>query len=213
MYLKTSELEKMNLGFGGHSCNWGTHIAGLYETEEERDQIITGFLSKGLEEKDLGLYAPVEQTAQDMKDKICQCCSKVKDLVDDEQYIQFYSAKALYYPEGTFSPQEMDDNLRVFYDDALSNGPRNIRATAEMAWALESIPGVEQLMVYESRLNAFISGKTWISICLYNLKRFSGDIIMEVFRTHPYVINKGVITENPFYEPPEIWLGKRGLSL
>ncbi|MFP4053584.1 MAG: hypothetical protein ACLFV7_06955 [Phycisphaerae bacterium] len=35
-------------------------------------------------------------------------------------------------------------------------------------------------MAYESRSNYFIPGKPWISICLYNVTRFSGADIMNV---------------------------------
>lgn len=37
MYVQTSEQPKLNLGFNDYECNWGVHIAGLYENEEERD--------------------------------------------------------------------------------------------------------------------------------------------------------------------------------
>ena len=40
MYIKTSNQEKLELGIGNYSCNWGIHIAGLYETDVERDEII-----------------------------------------------------------------------------------------------------------------------------------------------------------------------------
>jgi hypothetical protein len=77
-----------------------------------------------------------------------------------------------------------------------------------MVWALDAIPGVEHLMAYESRLNNFIEGKPWISICLYNLNRFSGATIMNVLKTHPYTISGGIITANPYYQEPEKWLSE-----
>jgi len=40
MHFQTSDQEKLELGFGGYTCNWGLHICGLYETEKERDEII-----------------------------------------------------------------------------------------------------------------------------------------------------------------------------
>ena len=43
-------------------------------------------------------------------------------------------------------------------------------------------------------------------ICLYNVNKFSGSIIMNVLRTHPYTINGGVIAENPYYQDPDKWL-------
>ena len=47
MHIHTSEQDRLELGFGNYTCNWGTHICGLYETEEERDEIIFGFLRHG----------------------------------------------------------------------------------------------------------------------------------------------------------------------
>ncbi len=43
MYFKTSNQPVLELGFNNYTCNWGVHFAGLYKTEEERDQTISGF--------------------------------------------------------------------------------------------------------------------------------------------------------------------------
>lgn len=206
MQVTTSNQPLMNLGFGGYSCNWGTHIAGLYETEQERDHILLGYLSQGAKEGDLELYCQTEQTMAEFSSKLSAHCPQCEKLLNDPNIFQVQSAKELYYPNGVFSPDAMDDGLGKFFEQSQKNGPRNIRATAEMVWALEAIPGKEHLMVYESRLNYFIPGKPWISICMYNVTKFTGDIIMNVLRTHPFVINKGVITENPYYQDPDIWL-------
>jgi hypothetical protein len=102
----------------------------------------------------------------------------------------------------------MDKGLNDYFIESQKNGKRNIRATAEMVWALEAIPGVEHLLAYEARLNYFIPGKPWISICLYNVTKFSGKIIMNVLKTHPYTIISGMINQNPYFEDPAEWLKK-----
>lgn len=58
MHIKTSDQEQMLLGIGGYSSNWGAHISGLYETEQERDEIIFGFQKQGYIDGDLQLYCP-----------------------------------------------------------------------------------------------------------------------------------------------------------
>jgi hypothetical protein len=64
-------------------------------------------------------------------------------------------------------------------------------------------------MAYEARLNYFIPGKPWMSICMYNLSRFDGKTIMNVLQTHPYTISKGgIVTKNPYYVHPDIWLAE-----
>jgi len=210
MHIRTSDQERLELGFGGISCNWGVHIAGLYETEKERDEIIIGYLHEGAEKRDLQLYCPTERTREDFEHEFTEKCSCCSALVKDAEIFQFFSTKELYYPTGVFSPWDMDDGLNAFYENSQRSGKRNIRATAEMCWALEAktIPGVEHLMAYESRLNYFIPGKPWISICMYNIRKFSGDMIMGVLKTHPYTISGKVITENPYYVDPGSYLEK-----
>ena len=206
MHIKTSEQEKLDLGFGGYTCNWGLHIAGLYQNEEERDEIIYGFLHQGDLENELQLYSPVEQTEEEFIKKYGQKYPECKHHTHDPQKFSLLSAKDLYYPNGIFSPQSMDVGLNSFYKESQKNGKKNVRASAEMVWALDAIPGIEHLMVYESRLNYFIPGKPWISVCLYNLNKFSGALIMQVLQTHPFTISGGVITQNPYYQHPDDWL-------
>ncbi|MDA3890805.1 MAG: MEDS domain-containing protein [Salinivirgaceae bacterium] len=208
MHIKTSNQPKVNMGFGNYTCNWGLHICGLYETEEERDQLVFGFLEKGYSEGDLQFYVPTERTFEDFKVKFTANCPHCESDLENTDKFQIMSGKELYYPTGKFSPKAMDDGLNDFFASSQKNGKRNIRATAEMAWALEAIPGVEHLMVYESRLNYFIPGKPWISMCLYNVTKFDGATIMNVLRTHPYSINRGIVVQNPFYQDPDIWLSE-----
>lgn len=208
MHIATSDQARLELGFYGHSCNWGVHMCGLYETEAERDEIIFGFLGRGMEDGDLLLFCPTEQSEGHFREEFARACPRCREGMGDQDRLQIMPARDLYYPDGTFSPWQMDEGLNAFYTASQRNGPRNVRATAEMVWALEAIPGVEHLMAYESRLNYFIPGKPWISICLYNLTRFDGSTIMNVLRTHPYAISKGVITENPYFQDPDLWLAR-----
>ncbi len=208
MHIHTSDQEKLNMGFNDYTCNWGLHICGLYENEQERDQIILNFLAEGSRAGDLQLYCPVERSKEDFEEKISGMCPECASKLHDPDVFQVRSAREIYYPNGTFSPREMDKNLGALFEESQLKGPRNVRATAEMAWALDAVPGREFLFVYESRLNYFIPGKPWISICMYNLKRFDGATIMDVLRTHPFTIGKGVITENPFFVHPDKWLAE-----
>jgi hypothetical protein len=208
MHIHTSGQEKLELGFGNYSCNWGIHMCGLYETISERDEIIMGFLHQGEIEGDLQLYCPAERTETDFISEYTKSFPDSASSLADANKFQLYSAKNLYYPNGAFSPWDMDKGLNNFFIESQKKGRKNIRATAEMVWALEAIPGVEHLMAYEARLNFFIPGKPWISICLYNLNKFKGADIIRVLQTHPYTISGGVITQNPYYQDPAEWLMK-----
>ncbi len=208
MHIKTSDQEELMLGIGNYSCNWGAHICGLYENQQERDEIIFGFLKQGYLTGDLQLYCPVERTPEEFYRDFGDYCPQCSNHLHDTSHFDLRSAKELYYPEGVFDPWYMDQSLAKYYACSQEKGKRNIRATAEMSWALEAIPGVEFLMAYEARLNYFIPGKPWISICMYDVTKFSGKAIMNVLRTHPFAINGGIITQNPYFVHPDQWLAE-----
>ena len=86
MHIQTSNQEKLDLGFNKYTCNWGVHICGLYETEEERDEIVFGFLHAGDLAGDLQLYCPVERTKDHYAKSIL---SESRHLVERECSILF----------------------------------------------------------------------------------------------------------------------------
>lgn len=41
---------------------------------------------------------------------------------------------------------------------------------------------------------------------VHDLRRFRGDIVVDVMRTHPLIIIGGILQENPFFVPPDEFL-------
>jgi len=208
MHIHTSDQEKLSLGIGKYSCNWGTHICGLYETEKERDEIIFGYLEAGFLANDRNLFIHSEKSPDEFYRKFGLFCPGCAAHVNNSELFDIKQAKDLYYPEGTFDPWHMNNVVNGYYTYTQEMGPTNVRAIADMLWAKESIPGVEYLFAYESRLNYFVAGKTLVSICLYNVTKFTGDIIIKVLQTHPFTLNGGIITQNPYYIHPDKWLAE-----
>jgi hypothetical protein len=46
-------------------------------------------------------------------------------------------------------------------------------------------------------------------ICTYNLTKFGGDAVIDILRTHPMVIVGGILHQNPFFVPPDVFLSER----
>jgi hypothetical protein len=204
MHLKTSDLQSLSLGFGEYTCNWGIHICGLYETKAERDEIMYGFLAEGLRSGELLVCCPEPSLYDSARGKLRSLCPEADSA--DLDAVRIFEPAELYFPRGNFSPRDMIAAHESIWAENLADGARNVRGTADMAWSLEKIPGVENLMAYESMLNFFIWGKTWISICMYDLSRFPGSAIMKVLQTHPFTITGGGVYENPYFVRPEKWL-------
>jgi len=72
-----------------------------------------------------------------------------------------------------------------------------------MEWALVDLPGVEDLLEYETRVNHLMTKHDAPVICVYDASKFGADVALDVMRTHPLVIIGGVLQENPFFVPPD----------
>jgi hypothetical protein len=80
------------------------------------------------------------------------------------------------------------------------------RLWANMEWALQDLPGVHDIVEYETRLNHVLPKYDDVVVCTYDLNRFSAPVVMDILRTHPQVIIGAMLQENPFYVPPDQFL-------
>jgi hypothetical protein len=73
-------------------------------------------------------------------------------------------------------------------------------------WASGDWPGVDDFLEYECWLNHIIPQYKDAVICLYNLSKCGGNLIIDVMRTHPMILIGGIVQENPFFVPPDEFL-------
>ena len=97
--------------------------------------------------------------------------------------------------------------MLALIQEVLEDGRRQefpmTRLVANMEWALEDRPGVNDIVEYESRLNYILPKYDDTVVCTYDLGKFSASAVMDILRTHPMVIVGEVMQENPFYTPPD----------
>lgn len=208
MHIQTAGGERLELGIGNYTCNWGTHLCGLYASPEERDAIIFGYLHCGGVASDRQIFIHSEQSRAEFQQTLDAHCPSCKALQGSGRAIDVKEARELYFPEGTFDPWYMDKAVNGYYAFSQQEGPANLRAIAEMAWALDVIPGVEHVFAYESRLNYFVKDRRVVSLCLYNIGKISGRMLMNVLETHPFTITGNTISQNPYFVHPDRWLAE-----
>lgn len=207
MHIRTSDQETIQLGIGNCSCNWGSHICGLYDTDGGKNELIYGFLGEGLLDEDRGFH--VTQMGDDeFRADFAKYRPDSASKISDPQILATADPLDLYCPNGNFDPIAMEHSLVQKFADSQRSGPSKLRSIGDMSWATQKIPGIEHLMAYESRLNYVVPDKPWVTICLYDVRKFSGAFILSVLQTHPVAISGGVITKNPFFIHPDVWLSR-----
>ena len=91
--------------------------------------------------------------------------------------------------------------------EAMSQGFSALRATGETEWVLRGAPGLERWMEYESRMTHMLADHNCFALCQYDRRLFPPELVLDVIRTHPTVIYRGVVCRNMYYVPPDEFLG------
>ena len=196
------------LGVAGVQVKPGDHICAFYVGLAERDQVLLPYLREGLLAGDkvicvVDASEPSEVLASIGPDIDVDGCIA-------SQQFDFRPSSEAYLPEGSFSTGDMLEFWNASVGAALGEGGYTFaRAVGEMTWALRDAPGVEELVGYESELNRFMPKYPQLILCLYDLKRFGGGIVVDMLKTHPKLLLGGMLLDNPYYLSPDEFLAVR----
>jgi MEDS: MEthanogen/methylotroph, DcmR Sensory domain len=107
---------------------------------------------------------------------------------------------------GSFDPDRMMADLEQMIRDHAASGRPPMRIVGQMGWIMSAPPGIEQLVGYEASVNEVLNRGKTPTVCVYDVRRLSGALLMDLLRAHPLTVMNGVLHENPFYTPPETML-------
>jgi hypothetical protein len=187
----------------GVAIEQGDHICAFYRGRDQRDDVLLPFLRDGLVQ---GHKCIAVMDDPDVE----QVTNPLSLVVDIESHLltgqlELMSSDTAYLTDGHFSTERMLD----FWESNVSEAVRPggfpfVRSVGEMTWALRDMPGVDQLVRYEARLNRFLPRYPQVILCLYDLEQFTdGRILLEMLKTHPKVLMSGQVLDNPWYVEPE----------
>lgn len=181
----------------------GAHLCLLYETEEQYRSFVFPFLRQGIELNEKVVYSSDVHTFEDIADMLKSVFpGESRELLQTQFHV--LSSRDTYLKYRYFDPDAMIESLREEAELALSEGYSGLRAAGEMSWALSGAAGAERLIEYEEKLDAFLPGTRCVSLCIYDMKRFSPETLVEVLRTHTAASAGGPLRKNVFHSPPPV---------
>ena len=192
----------------GLQLNVGDHICGFYRRPAERDEILIPFLVEGVRAGDTCTCVVDSCTPDEVLAAMAEQVD-VGPLVAGSQ-LEVLDSDSTYLAGGGFLPERM---LRFWEGRArqvpVPEGASFARNIGDMSWAHRNERVVGDLIGYESALNRIISNFPQVSLCLYDLTRCSGELIMDVLKTHPKALLGGMVIDNPYYLEPDEFLASR----
>lgn len=192
------------MGFSHETIPECHHLCLIYDSEEQLQKIVSGYMATGLKQGDVVRYAADQTSPEQVRAWVLETGTELPENAP----FKIVNAESFYCPGGRFNPQELIDAMAPRYDQVQKAGYRGSRACGEMSWALRDIPGSERFLEYEALINTVTSTVPYIGMCLYDTRLFSGDVLFKVLQVHPYMVAQGQIVRNPFFLRPEEFLKK-----
>lgn len=176
----------MSAALAGMVAAPGDHVCAFYRGEDERRRILSEFLGEGVR-----AGAP------------CLCIAGEDDRIwlrETLGELNVESYEATYTHGGSFDRAHMLEFWRGWGARSGTGG----RTVSDMSWAEEvfSSSVLDEFMAYEAEATAFARELSTISLCLYDLDRLGGHVIIPALRAHPAVLVSGVLVRNPYCAEP-----------
>lgn len=189
-------------------CGNHDHLAIIYDHPDEQLDFIVPYLRLGMERGEKAVFIYDDNSAETVIDAMerhgidvgaATACGALSIITKRHAYLK----------NGDFDPDWMIDFLAQVVEEAKREGFSSVRASGEMTWALGPAGDThDRLVEYECMLNKFFAGYDMGGICQYNRRRFRAQTMMHVIHTHPRVVFRGEVCENPYYMPAEVLYGR-----
>jgi hypothetical protein len=190
-------------GIEGIGLQPGSHVCAFYRGDSDRDRLLTGYLGAGLTAGDKCICIVDSAGTADRLGTLPGARGEPDPFGGQ---LDIHLPESTYLAGGEFSTSDM----LTFWTEAMVKagieGYSFCRLVGEMTWALRDAPGVEHLVGYESELNRVTASSPVVVLCLYDLDRFGGEVVVNVVKTHPQVLITGILVENPYYVVPDEFL-------
>ena len=188
-------------GLAGIDLAPGDHLCAIYVGQQERDDIVLPYLRAGLRAGDKCICIIDSSPLGDLLARIGDK-KEVEGWVASHQ-LQLLTADEAYLRTPPFSTEAMLAFWESTVGAAVTSGSYGFaRASGEMPWAMRLLPSRSEFFRYEAELNRFAPRYPQAILCMYDLQRFGGGILVDLLRTHPKLLMGGLIVENPHFRAP-----------
>lgn len=186
----------------GSVLNRSCHVCAFFHSKEEEYAVLMPFIKEGIEKGDRAVHIVDPKQRPNHLQRLEQEGIDVNAAQATGQ-LEVRRWQDAYIENDYFDQYRMIDAIKEALDPNKKQSGTLTRLVANMEWALEDLPGVHDIVEYESRLNYILPKYHDPVVCTYDLSRFDASVVMDIMRTHPMVIIGGILQENPFYVPPD----------
>jgi hypothetical protein len=181
------------------------HICAFFNSLDEHHRVLGPFIKDGFDRGEKAFHLVDPDRREDHLRRLAEAGIDVQEATGTGQL------EVRAWQDGPLSDGRFDQDVWLAsFEQVLQSGPAagypRTRFLAHMEWALVDLPGVGDLIEFESLVNYVLVKYEAAVICAYDLSKFGGSVVIDALRTHPVVIMGGLLLENPYFVPPEQFL-------
>ena len=196
--------ERQSVDFAGGNLA-GRHICAFFNSTDEQHRVLRSFIKEGFDRWDEAFHLVNPDLRDEHLRRLAEAGINVQEAMNTGQL------EVRPWRDGPLHGGHFDqDTWLASFEEGLQSGPAagyaQTRVLGHMEWALVDLPGVEDLIEFETRVNYVVPKYDNIVICAYGLSKFSARVVIDAMRTHPVIIVGGLLHENPFFVPPDQFL-------
>jgi hypothetical protein len=191
-----------SLPFAGSTLGQHRHICAFFNSTDEQHRVLHSFIKDGFDQGDKAFHLVDPERREEHLRRLAEAGINVQEAMGIGQL------EVWPWQDGPLRGERFDqDTWLASFEQVLQSGPAagyaQTRFLAQMEWALVDLPGVEDLIEFETRINHVVPKYAGTVICAYDLAKFGASVVIDALRTHPVVIIGRLLQENPFFVPPD----------
>jgi hypothetical protein len=188
--------------FTGTTFGQHRHICAFFNSFDEQYRVLRPFIKDGFDRRDKAFHLVDPERREEHLTRLAEAGINVPEAMGTGQL------EVWPWQDGPLRGGRFDqDAWLASFEQVLQSGPAagypRTRFLAHMEWALVDLPGVDDLIEFETRVNYVVPRYNDPVICAYDLTKFGASVVIDALRTHPVVIIGGLLQENPFFVPPD----------
>ncbi len=170
----------------------GDHIVMFFSSGDALLSAVLPFIKEGLARGERVLYI----AEPDGREK---CLGNLKREFDVGQHIESGRFK---FDGPETDIRELLRKTRLIIDDTLASGYTALRIAVEVHAIYKNMSPAD-ILRFEARLDEFYSQNQCIALCMFDARKFTPELLLSIFVSHPLIMIGPEVHENISYPPPQ----------
>jgi C4-dicarboxylate-specific signal transduction histidine kinase len=187
------------------------HLCSIAENEAERCSVGALFIHIGLGRGEQCIYVADDDTQDRVRQALIDHGIDVEWAVATRR-LALITAGSVSLRGDPFDPYRMFTFWRKAAAGAQRDGFPALRGVVETHWAMKSAATMGQWAEYESQLTELAEQAHCTLLCQYCRQRTPAELMLNVIRSHPSVIQQGALCRNIHHASAEEILGGNALE-